>query len=144
MYSADGRTLIQYPKGYGITKYNISSKVTVISESAFRGCTQLTSVNIPESVTRIENEAFCRCKRLACIKIPPNVWYIGDFAFMNCRRLAYAEIPISVPHIGKHAFHAYYWPLICGKAGSEAERYAKEELHKFHEYANTVLSREEL
>ena len=144
LFSADGRTLIQFPKGHAITQYEISPRVTSIAERAFYGCTQLKSVTIPTSVTHIENEAFCRCRQFTSIKIPASVTYIGDYAFLNCRHLAYAEIPAGVLHIGKRAFYGHYRPLICGRRGSEAERYAKEEQHNFHEEAEVVLSRKEL
>ena len=45
----------------------IPDSVTSIGESAFRGCSSLTSIVIPDSVTRIGKDAFCACSSLTSI-----------------------------------------------------------------------------
>ncbi|MBQ9692906.1 MAG: leucine-rich repeat domain-containing protein, partial [Clostridia bacterium] len=58
LFSADGKTLIQVPKGKGHTEYTIPEGVTSIGDSAFSSCSSLTSVTIPASVTSIGDRAF--------------------------------------------------------------------------------------
>jgi hypothetical protein len=53
-------TLIQYPAGKPDTNYAIPNSVKSIGNSAFFGCSSLTSVTIPNSVTSIGSNAFLR------------------------------------------------------------------------------------
>ena len=59
----------------------IPHSVTTIGESAFHGCSSLTSITIPSSVTSIGNEAFHGCSNLTSITIPNSVTSIGWNAF---------------------------------------------------------------
>ena len=59
--------------------------VIAIGESAFSGCSDLTSVDIPNSVTYIGAQAFFGCSDLNSIAIPNSVTYIGGGAFNDTR-----------------------------------------------------------
>ena len=65
----------------------IPSSVTSIGESAFYGCSGLTSIEIPEGVTSIEWSAFRGCSGLTSIEIPKGVMSIGSYAFSGCSGL---------------------------------------------------------
>ena len=65
----------------------IANGVMSIGDSAFKGCSGLTSVTIPGSVTTIEDSAFEDCRRLMTVVIPSSVWRIGRRAFYGCREL---------------------------------------------------------
>ena len=78
--------------------------LTSIGNSAFRGCSGLTSVTIPSSVTSIGNFAFSNCSGLTSVNIPPSVKSIGSSAFQDCSGLTSVSIPSSVSRIGYGTF----------------------------------------
>ena len=90
--------------GVGLEKYDIPSWVTSIGNSAFKGCSSLTSINLSSSVTSIGNRAFSDCRSLASINIPSSVTSIGENAFSGCSSLTSINIPSSVTSIGWYAF----------------------------------------
>lgn len=53
----------------GCQNTTIPNSVTSIAQSAFSGCSALTSITIPSSVTTIENYAFGECSALASIMV---------------------------------------------------------------------------
>ena len=65
----------------------IPNFVTSIGDSAFTGCSGLTSVTIPNSVTSIGDRAFASCSGLTSVTIPNSVTSIGDYAFRGCSGL---------------------------------------------------------
>lgn len=88
----------------GTATSGIHPETKIIADSAFSGCTDLTSITIPDSVTHIGDSAFSGCKGLTSITIPDSVTSIGDKAFHDCFRLTSITIPDSVTYIGAGAF----------------------------------------
>ncbi len=88
----------------GLTSINIPDGVTSIKNGTFLGCSSLTSINIPNSVTHIGDNAFYRCKGLTSITIPDSVTIIRNGAFTDCSNLTSITIPNSVTIIGGDAF----------------------------------------
>ena len=62
----------------------VSYSVSSIGNSAFQGCSRLTSIIIPNNVTSIGNNAFDGCSGLTSITIPNGVTFIGSVAFADC------------------------------------------------------------
>ena len=79
-------------------------KVTSIGNSAFYGCTSLSSIVIPDSVTSIGDSAFTYCDSLSSVTIGNGVTSIGDGAFLDCTSLSSIVMPDSVTSIGDYAF----------------------------------------
>ena len=88
----------------GVKRIIIGNRVTSIGNSAFSGCSSLTSVTIPNSVTTIGQAAFNECSLLTSVTIPNSVTTISDKTFFGCQSLTSVTIPNSVTTIGKNAF----------------------------------------
>ena len=88
-----------------VTYNNNTYDVTSIGESAFRGCSGLTSITIPNSVTSIGESAFYNCSGLTSVTIGNSVTSIGSSAFSGCSGLTSVTIPNSVTSIGESAFY---------------------------------------
>ena len=84
-------------------KYTLADP-TSIGQSAFQGCTGLTSVTIPSSVTSIGRNVFSDCTGLTSVELPNNLTSINEYVFNNCPSLTSIEIPSSVTSIGQSAF----------------------------------------
>ncbi len=69
----------------------IPSTVTVIRESAFFGCLDLTTVAIPSSVKVIEQCAFAECTELSAINFPDSVTFIGRGVLHNTKYMPVIE-----------------------------------------------------
>jgi outer membrane protein assembly factor BamB len=109
LFNKNRTTLIQCPGGKA-GSYTIPNSVTSIGDSAFGGCSKLTSVTIPNSVTSIGDSAFEGCSRLTSVTIPNSVTSIGDRAFA-WTGLTSVTIPSSVTTISAWAF-CYCYSLI--------------------------------
>ena len=86
----------------------IPNSVTYIGDSAFDGCSGLTSIVIPSSVKSIGSNVFFGCYNLSSIVISSSVTSIGFGAFRFCSGLTSIVIPDSITSIGKYAFEGCF------------------------------------
>ena len=75
----------------------VPNGVNSIGNSAFFGCSSLTSINIPEGVTSIDIEAFRGCVGLTSVTIPNSVTTIGVRAFGDCTGLTDVTAKMVTP-----------------------------------------------
>lgn len=92
----------------GLTSIIIPNGVTEIGINAFRYCSSLTSVIIPNSVTTIGRDAFGSCYKLSSVTIPNGVTTISSSLFAYCYALTCVTIPNGVTNIGESAFSGCY------------------------------------
>ena len=89
----------------GATEITIPKTVEVISQLAFRSCTNLVSMTIPSTVTNVQLPAFAFCRSLESVKLCDGVRTIWPEAFFGCANLKSVTIPNSVTNIGDRAFY---------------------------------------
>lgn len=89
-----------------LERINGMENVLGIGASAFEGCESLNSITLNNSLTRIENNTFYGCKSLNSIEIPNSIITIDYKAFENCSSLTEVIIPNSVTTIGYDAFYS--------------------------------------
>ena len=87
-----------------IQKVIVKSGVPGIGNSAFRGCSNLTSVTLPQGLTSIGNYAFCVCSNLTSVTLPEGLTSIGTHVFYQCSNLTSITLPQSLTSIGVYAF----------------------------------------
>jgi hypothetical protein len=86
-----------------------SNNITVINDSTFKDCGELTEVTIGSNITSINNNAFANCKKLTNVDIAidsnSNLETIGNYAFSLCESLVTLNIPNTIKNIGDYAFN---------------------------------------
>jgi len=91
-----------------LEKVTIGTKVQLLPEGIFSGCTALTIVKSEERTDGtsmdIGNSAFSGCSNLAKVTLPEDVVTIGDGAFSDCSSLKSFTTSESLMTIGVSAF----------------------------------------
>ena len=87
-----------------LTSIDLPSDITTIGGSAFSNCSNLSSISIPEGVTEIRSNTFNNCNSLTSISLPTTLTLIGDLAFQYCTSLISINIPEGIVDIGSGAF----------------------------------------
>ncbi len=103
-----------YYPAISVKSLNIPDSVTSIAQTAFKGCSEITSIQVTAGNTHFRSEGNCLVEAqtktlvLGCQNsiIPPDgsVAYINDYAFCGCSGLESITIPESVTSIGEYAF----------------------------------------
>lgn len=81
-------------------------KKTEIGNSAFTGCTSLSSINIEQTnVETIRDYAFQNCTSLNINTLPSTVTSIPQYAFSGCSSITTFTLKSGVTSIGNYAFY---------------------------------------
>jgi len=104
LFNKAGSTLVLFPCGISDTSYTIPSGVSSIGDSAFRGCSKLTSVSTESAYTSIGSYAFEGCTNLATVNFPQNVYTIGSNAFDGCAAFSTETLPNGLSEISSYVF----------------------------------------
>lgn len=91
----------------GVSSVSISSTVTYIGNSAFRGCSQLSEIVIPDGVVSIGQYAFS-ASGLVSVDIPDSVTTLGRGAFERCSRLTEISIGSGITELPLDVFASCY------------------------------------
>lgn len=95
LYTADGKTLKQYPAGKKDTSFSVPENVTSIGSNTFAGCNKLKNIEFKEGLTAIGHYSFNNCYALESIKIPKTVKTIGNSPFIGCVSLQVLCTPLA-------------------------------------------------
>ena len=106
LYTADGKTLIQYPHAKG-TGYRVIDGTETIAYGAFADDVifledelSLRKIEFPDTLRTIENAAFYNCKALQEFALPDSLTSIGKVAFGNSFSVFPGSSEIERLHIG--------------------------------------------
>lgn len=88
----------------GLTSVEIPNRTTYLGASAFEGCTGLTTVTLSSYLTTVKDRAFAGCTKLSRIEVKNKITSIGDQAFLNCSALTAISLPSTLKTIGLSAF----------------------------------------
>ena len=102
-YNSDKTKIISCSKEKS-GKYTMPDTVTKICESAFDGCSELTSVTVSQNVAKIVYRTFANCSSLSEIVLPSKLEAIDDRAFSACSQLKTVNLPSSLKTLGAYAF----------------------------------------
>ena len=90
--------------GSGITKANISGRVSSVGQGAFQDCPNLTSASTGKYTKTIGSSAFQNCPKLKTAGIGVNVETIGSYTYADCPSLKSVTIGKSVTYIGEGTY----------------------------------------
>lgn len=107
-------TTVTIPEGYDrvgdeafanslITNVNFPNTLTLIGESAFCNCINITSLTLNEGLENIGKKAFMDMKKLTALNFPSTLKIIHDEAFRNCY-VYDLKFNAGLKFIGKGAF----------------------------------------
>lgn len=82
-----------------LTSVEIPNSVTRIGDSAFKGCTGLTSVVFPEGLSYLSG--FNSCTGLTSVTLPANLSELGSYAFANCTGITSITLPEGLVILGE-------------------------------------------
>lgn len=113
-----------------LEKIILPQNVIYIDYCAFHGCTKLKKIVLPDTLKVISRSAFNNCKSLNRITLPQGVETLGVRAFKGIENLV-IYLPSSVSKIDSTTFEECINLEIHAKAGTYAERYAKNHNYRF-------------
>lgn len=87
-------------RGRGIRRLTIPDTVTVIGDSAFAECRQLSEITLPASLTELGSYAFHDCVALEAVTLPASLETVGYNLFEGCTRLHTLTIPGGLTAMG--------------------------------------------
>ena len=97
----DGDRLLKFDNRRAI-EYTVKDGTKVICDKAFRA-SNLSTIILPPTITVIGQSAFAGCCDLSLINIPFGVTELPRFAFSSCDSLRELHLPKSIKNVGTEA-----------------------------------------
>lgn len=108
IYTKDMTTLVACPPSFSATSITFPKELTEIGSAAFKGMTELKEIIFEEGGTAplvIGDSAFYGCTGLTTLVLPERLTTIGDDAFNACKNLMYVELPSNLTSMGTYSFY---------------------------------------
>lgn len=105
LYTKDGTSLVEYPKGRTAEEYEVLSGVINIGRRAFSGNKFIKRVNLPQGLKEINWEVFSHCTEITEINLPKGLESVGYRAFAYCDNLKKVNIYSPAPEIADEVFY---------------------------------------
>ena len=87
------------------TNICLPSGLCRLGDSAFIGCSELTSIEIPEGIEELPSCIFMHCSGLRSVRLPDTLEAIDSYAFSDCENLTKIVLPQRCRHIDYAAFY---------------------------------------
>ncbi|MBR5168435.1 MAG: leucine-rich repeat protein, partial [Salinivirgaceae bacterium] len=114
VYSADMKTLVQYPCAKPGSTFTIPNGVENIKYGAFSSCKNLTSLILPNTLKNIYWWAISGCGHMTRLVIPKSVSYIEGNGIRNSKNLTiYCEAE-SEPYNWSYYWNSDGYPVVWG------------------------------
>jgi hypothetical protein len=87
-------------------EFDASSRLNMIEEGAFCGCSSLCCITLPASVLTLSKAAFADCSKLRSVsfELGSRLAQIGDRAFLNCCSLSAVSLPPLIHSLSADSF----------------------------------------
>ena len=110
LFNKTDAVLVSYPAGLPDTDWELPAEVQAIGDYAFFNCRNIVHVLFTsEGLTEIRDSAFAGCSNLSSADFPAGLKRIGSFAYEFCERLHRITLPEGLESIGSDAFS------LCGQ-----------------------------
>ncbi len=97
LFTADGKTIQEYPEGKPDAAYSIPEGVIRIEDWCFSN-SKFATVEIPNTVTHIGYDGFNGCSNLTEVTVPVSVSDIGPFFFSDSKNITSLKVEWSNPN----------------------------------------------
>ena len=136
---------LEYPKYYAEKEALYVAPIRTIDESAFEGCSKLTTIAIPNSIESIGKKAFSGCNNLEDLTIGNGVTFIGEGAFGSSDHISHLLVKCATPPSAANAFSdkTYDYTTLYVPIG-KVEDYAYDDTwYRFYTVKESTVTTEE-
>ena len=91
-------------KNCGLKELKLPSKLTIIGDDAFYGCSALKQITLPQTLKSIGARAFSGNTNLEDVTLPNGIEEIKEKAYQNCKTFKQMVLPVSLTTIGDNIF----------------------------------------
>ena len=87
-----------------LTTLNLGQKLETVGGCAFQNCSNITKLTFPDATTTIGNSAFMYCSSVTEITVGQGLKSVGDYSFFDCGSFTALVLPDKFTTMGGSAF----------------------------------------